>query len=74
MGLASHGLMLMASCPLVCCSSGRCSPVLVALPSFMTPECLFRHDGAWVNASQQISHPTGWLGEPLSHVHYSSLL
>lgn len=66
-----HGLPWMDSNglrELVWCSSGWHSPFLVALPSFMTPECLFPHDGAWVSASQQIPHPTGWLGELLSHM------
>lgn len=70
MCLTSLGWMLMASRELVWCSSGWCSPFLVALSSFLTPECLLHGDGAWVDASQETSYPTGCLSEPLSHMHY----
>lgn len=61
--------MLVASRGLAWCSSDWCS-FLVALSSFVTLERLLRRDGAWVNANQEMSYPTGWLSEPLSHMHY----
>lgn len=70
LGLASHALTLVASCGLVWCSSGCSSPFLVALSSFLTPECLLHHDGAWPNAIRKCHSPTGWLHRSFSHMHY----
>lgn len=54
-GPGLYALTRVTSCGQVCCSSGCSSPFLIAVSSFLTPQCLLRHDGAWPNASQEMS-------------------